>query len=104
MALSRSPASRPASRPSTARDRRHSGDQYLLRTSDPKMTIEDIAPGYTQLLRVERGWRDLKQVIDLCPARQRKEERTRAQRASPDWLKAAWLASSPACLPEARPR
>ncbi len=69
------------------------------------MTIEDIALGYTQLLRVERGWRDLKQVIELCPACQRKEERIRAQRASPNWLKAAWLASAPCVLaPDTRPR
>ncbi|HEX8008746.1 MAG TPA: transposase, partial [Trebonia sp.] len=38
--------------------------KYLLRTSDPKMTAEDIAVGYKQLLEVERGWRDMKQVID----------------------------------------
>ena len=52
--------------------------KYLLRTSDPKMTAEDIALGYKQLLEVERGWRDMKQVIDLRPACHRKEERIRA--------------------------
>jgi Transposase DDE domain len=52
--------------------------KYLLRTSDPKMTAEDIALGYKQLLQVERGWRDMKQVIDLRPACHRKEERIRA--------------------------
>jgi hypothetical protein len=52
--------------------------KYLLRTSDPKMTSEDIALGYKQLLQVERGWRDMKQVIDLRPACHRKEERIRA--------------------------
>jgi Transposase DDE domain len=52
--------------------------KYLLRTSDPKMTAEDIALGYKQLLEVERGWRDLKQVIDLRPVCHRKEERIRA--------------------------
>ena len=52
--------------------------KYLLRTSDPKMTAEDIALGYRQLLEVERGWRDMKQVIDLRPACHRKEERIRA--------------------------
>jgi hypothetical protein len=41
--------------------------KYLLRTSDPKLPAEDIALGYKQLLEVERGWRDLKQVIDLRP-------------------------------------
>ncbi len=52
--------------------------KYLLRTSDPKMTAEDIALGYRQLLEVERSWRDLKQVIDLRPVYHRKEERIRA--------------------------
>ena len=52
--------------------------KYLLRTSDPKMTSEDIALGYKQLLQVERGWRDMKQVIDLRPVYHRKEERIRA--------------------------
>jgi hypothetical protein len=52
--------------------------KYLLRTSDPKMTAEDIALGYKQLLEVERGWRDMKHVIDLRPVYHRKEERIRA--------------------------
>jgi transposase len=52
--------------------------KYLLRTSDPKMTAEDIALGYKQLLQVERGWRDMKQVIDLRPVYHRKEDRIRA--------------------------
>jgi hypothetical protein len=53
-------------------------NQYLLRTSDPHLSAEDIALGYKQLLEVERGWRDLKQVIDLRPVYHRKEERIRA--------------------------
>jgi Transposase DDE domain len=52
--------------------------KYLLRTSDPGLSAEDIALGYKQLLEVERGWRDLKQVIDLRPVYHRKEERIRA--------------------------
>jgi len=52
--------------------------KYLLRTADPKLSAEDIALGYKQLLEVERGWRDLKQVIDLRPVYHRKEERIRA--------------------------
>ncbi|MER6076661.1 hypothetical protein ABT187_50130 [Streptomyces sp. NPDC001817] len=39
--------------------------KYLLRCSDPKLSAEDIALGYKQLLEVERGWRDMKQIIDL---------------------------------------
>jgi Transposase DDE domain len=52
--------------------------KYLLRTSDPKLPAEDIALGYKQLAEVERGWRDMKQVIDLRPVYHRKEERIRA--------------------------
>ena len=52
--------------------------KYLLRTADPGLSAEDIALGYKQLLEVERGWRDMKQVIDLRPVYHRKEERIRA--------------------------
>ena len=52
--------------------------KYLLRTNDPHLSAEDIALGYRQLLEVERGWRDLKQVIDLRPVYHRKEDRIRA--------------------------
>ena len=52
--------------------------KYLLRSSDPRLSAEDIALGYKQLLQVERGWRDLKQVIDLRPVYHRLEERIRA--------------------------
>ena len=52
--------------------------KYLLRCSDPHMTTEDIALGYKQLLQVERGWRDMKQVIDLRPVYHRREDRIRA--------------------------
>jgi Transposase DDE domain len=52
--------------------------KYLLRSSDPRLSAEDIALGYKQLLQVERAWRDLKQVIDLRPVYHRLEERIRA--------------------------
>jgi hypothetical protein len=52
--------------------------KYLLRCSDPHLSAEDIALGYKQLLEVERGWRDMKQIIDLRPAYHRLEERIRA--------------------------
>jgi hypothetical protein len=52
--------------------------KYLLRCSDPHLSAEDIAVGYKQLLEVERGWRDMKQVIDLRPVYHRREERIRA--------------------------
>jgi hypothetical protein len=52
--------------------------KYLLRCSDPHLSAEDIALGYKQLLEVERGWRDMKQFIDLRPVYHRLEERIRA--------------------------
>ncbi|MBA3339787.1 MAG: IS1634 family transposase [Geodermatophilaceae bacterium] len=52
--------------------------KYLLRTSDPNLSTEDIALGYKQLLEVERGWRDMKQVLDLRPVYHRLEDRIRA--------------------------
>ena len=52
--------------------------KYLLRSSDPALSAEDIALGYKQLYEVERGWRDIKQVIDLRPVYHRLEERIRA--------------------------
>jgi hypothetical protein len=52
--------------------------KYLLRSSDPKLSAEDIALGYKQLLEVERGWRDMKSVLDLRPVYHRLEDRIRA--------------------------
>lgn len=52
--------------------------KYLLRSSDPKLSPEDIAVGYKQLLEVERGWRDMKSVLDLRPVHHRLEDRIRA--------------------------
>ena len=52
--------------------------KYLLRTCDPHLSTEDIALGYKQLLEVERGWRDKKQVLDLRPVYHRLEDRIRA--------------------------
>jgi hypothetical protein len=52
--------------------------KYLLRCSDPKLSAADIAVGYKQLLEVERGWRDMKSVLDLRPVYHRLEDRIRA--------------------------
>lgn len=52
--------------------------KYLLRSSDPTLSAEDIAVGYKQLLEVERGWRDMKSVLDLRPVYHRLEDRIRA--------------------------
>ncbi|MCY0924350.1 IS1634 family transposase [Streptomyces sp. H27-G5] len=59
--------------------------KYLLRCSDPKLSAEDIALGYKQLLEVERGWRDMRQILDLRPVYHRLEERIRAH-VIPCWL------------------
>ena len=61
-----------------AAEERHDG-KYLLRSSDPSLSAADIALGYKQLLEVERGWRDMKQIIDLRPAYHRREDRIRAR-------------------------
>jgi hypothetical protein len=52
--------------------------KYLLRCSDPHLSAADIALGYKQLLEVERGWRDMKQILDLRPVYHRLEQRIRA--------------------------
>lgn len=60
--------------------------KYLLRTSDPHLSAEDIALGYKQLLEVERGWRDMKSTLDLRPVFHRREDRIRSH------VKLCWLA------------
>jgi hypothetical protein len=52
--------------------------KFLLRCSDPTLSAEDIALGYKQLLEVERGWRDMKSIIDMRPVYHRAEDRIRA--------------------------
>jgi transposase len=64
----------------------HLDGKFLLRSSDPTLTAEDIALGYKQLLQVERGWRDMKTTLDLRPVHHRKEDRIRAH------VQLCWLA------------
>ena len=45
----------------------HYDGKWLLRTSDPTLTPEDLAAAYKQLLAVERGWRDCKSSLGLRP-------------------------------------
>ena len=52
--------------------------KFLLRTSDPTLSAEDVAVGYKQLLEVERAWRDMKTTLALRPVYHRKEARIRA--------------------------
>ena len=56
----------------------HLDGRFLLRTSDPTLTVADIALGYKQLLEIERAWRDMKTTLDLRPVHHRKEDRIRA--------------------------
>jgi len=52
--------------------------KYLLATSDPSLSAEDVALGYKQLLEAERSFRDLKGTLLLRPVFDRKDERIRA--------------------------
>jgi hypothetical protein len=53
--------------------------KFLLSSSDDSLPAAEIALGYKQLLEVERGWRTLKNTIDLRPVYHRKQDRIRAQ-------------------------
>ena len=52
--------------------------KFLLSTSDPDLSAEDIALGYKNLLEAERGFRDLKTTLELRPVFHRLERRIRA--------------------------
>ena len=52
--------------------------KYLLATSDPHISAEDVALGYKNLLEAERGFRDLKTQLLLRPVFHRLEHRIRA--------------------------
>ena len=52
--------------------------KYLLSTSDPALSAEDVALGYKNLLEAERGFRDLKSTLDLRPVYHRLEPLIRA--------------------------
>ena len=52
--------------------------KYLLSTSDPDLSAEDVALGYKNLLEAERGFRDLKATLELRPVFHRLEHRIRA--------------------------
>jgi hypothetical protein len=60
--------------------------KFLLRTSDETLSAEDIALGYKALYEVERGWRDLKSMIELRPVFHRLEDRIAAH------VQLCWLA------------
>ncbi|MGZ6721981.1 MAG: IS1634 family transposase [Solirubrobacteraceae bacterium] len=56
----------------------HLDGKYLLTTSDPSLSAEDVALGYKQLLEAERSFRDLKGTLALRPVFHRKDERIQA--------------------------
>ena len=64
----------------------HLDGKWLLRTSDPTLTPDDLAAAYKQLLAVERGWRDFKGALGLRPVFHHREDRIRAH------IQLCWLA------------
>jgi transposase len=52
--------------------------KYLLATSDPHLSAEDVALGYKNLLQAERSFRDMKSTLALRPVYHRLEPRIRA--------------------------
>jgi hypothetical protein len=52
--------------------------KYLLTTSDPSLSAEDIALGYKHLQEAERSFRDLKGTLLLRPVFHRNDDRIRA--------------------------
>jgi len=60
--------------------------KYLLSSSDPDLTAEEIALGYKNLREAERSFRDLKTTLELRPVFHRLEHRVRAH------LVVCWLA------------
>src|SRR5512132_2488881 len=72
-------------RAAVAREQKLDG-KFLLRTSDESLTPADLAQGYKALYEAERGWRDLKHVIDMRPAYHRREDRIEAH------VQLCWLA------------
>jgi hypothetical protein len=63
---------------SAIRAEAHLDGKFLLRTSDPTLSAEDVALAYKQLLEVERGWRDMKSTLELRPVYHRLQDRIRA--------------------------
>jgi hypothetical protein len=52
--------------------------KYLLSSSDPDLSAEEIALGYKNLREAERSFRDLKTTLELRPVFHRLEHRIRA--------------------------
>ena len=52
--------------------------KYVIYTSDPTLSAEDVVLGYKQLAEVEAGFRTLKTTLELRPIYHRLEDRIRA--------------------------
>jgi Transposase DDE domain len=52
--------------------------KYLLATSDPDLSAEDVALGYKNLMEAERAFRTMKSTLDLRPVYHRLDARIRA--------------------------
>ena len=52
--------------------------KYLLATSDPTMSAEDVALGYKNLMEAERAFRTMKTSLDLRPVYHRLDQRIHA--------------------------
>lgn len=52
--------------------------KYLLETSDPELSAEDVALGYKNLIEAERCFRDLKGTLRIRSVFHRLDERIRA--------------------------
>jgi hypothetical protein len=63
---------------SRVRDEERLDGKYLLSTTDPSLSAEDVALGYKQLAEVERSFRTLKSTLDLRPLYHRLPERIEA--------------------------
>ncbi len=72
-------------RSAVAREAKLDG-KFLIRSSDETLTPTDLAEGYKALYEVERGWRDIKHVIDMRPVYHRREDRIEAH------VQLCWLA------------
>jgi Transposase DDE domain len=72
-------------RAAVAREQKLDG-KFLIRSSDESLTAADLAQGYKALYEAERGWRDVKHVIDMRPVYHRREDRIEAH------VQLCWLA------------
>jgi hypothetical protein len=52
--------------------------KYLLATSDPDLSAEDVALGYKNLMGAERAFRTMKSTLYLRPVYHRLDDRIRA--------------------------